>query len=315
MIENTLWTERYRPQTIEECILPDDIKETFKSFKEKNDCPNLLLSGRPGMGKTTIAKALCNELDCDYMVINGSNSEEAGISALREKIKIFASTVSLSGGKKIVIIDEADHLNNHVQPFMRSFMEEFSANCRFILTCNYKMKIIDPLISRLTTFDFNISSSDKPKLATAFMKRIISILEKEDVEFDKKVVAEVIKKYFPDFRKTISEFQRYWTRMGKIDVGIMAELQNVSVKELVASLKSKDFPKMRKWVNENVALSDPQTIIRSVFDSIEDHLEPSSIPQAILHLADYAYKAAFVADQELHLSALFIMLMADCQWK
>jgi len=311
---NTLWTEKHRPQTIDYCILPDDIKASFKAFVDKNDLPNMLLTGKPGMGKTTIAKAVCNQLNCDVMVINGSD-EGRTIDTLREKLKSFASTVSLSGGLKVIIIDEADYMNaQSVQPALRNFMEEFSSNCRFILTCNFKMKIIDPLISRCTVFEFNIPSSQKPKLAAQLMNRISNILQEEGVEFDKKVVAEVIMKFYPDFRKTISELQRYSTQRGKIDVGILAAIEDVTIKDLVNSLKSKDFGGMRKWVNENLD-NDPTQIIRTVFDSLEDHLEPASVPQAIIILADYAHKSCFVADMELNLSAMFILIMAECQFK
>ena len=233
----------------------------------------------------------------------------------RSKIKSFASTVSMSGGLKIVIIDEADNLTPDTQAGLRNFMEEFSKGCRFIFTCNYKRKIIAPLAeSRLTTFEFNIPSSQKSKLAASLMKRINTILKEEGVEFDQKVVAEVIMKFFPDFRKTLSEFQRYSTVNGKIDVGILSAIQSVSVKELIVSLKGKDFPGMRKWVNENLDNS-PDDIIRMVFDSLEDVMEPASIPQAIIHLSEYQYKGSFVADHELNLTAMFVMLMADCLWK
>ena len=313
MIKNTLWVELYRPQTIDECILPDDLKKAFKVFSQKDDIPNMLLCGKPGMGKTTIAKALCNELNCDFILINGS--DERGIDVLRNKIKSFASTVSMSGGLKIVIIDEADNLTPDTQAGLRNFMEEFSKGCRFIFTCNYKRKIIAPLAeSRLTTFEFNIPSSQKSKLAASLMKRINTILKEEGVEFDQKVVAEVIMKFFPDFRKTLSEFQRYSTVNGKIDVGILSAIKSVSVKELILSLKGKDFPGMRKWVNENLDNS-PDDIIRMVFDSLEDVMEPASIPQAIIHLSEYQYKGSFVADHELNLTAMFVMLMADCLWK
>ena len=313
MIKNTLWVEKFRPQTIDECILPDDLKKAFKVFSQKDDIPNMLLCGKPGMGKTTIAKALCNELNCDFILINGS--DERGIDVLRNKIKSFASTVSMSGGLKIVIIDEADNLTPDTQAGLRNFMEEFSKGCRFIFTCNYKRKIIAPLAeSRLTTFEFNIPSSQKSKLAASLMKRINTILKEEGVEFDQKVVAEVIMKFFPDFRKTLSEFQRYSTVNGKIDVGILSAIQSVSVKELIASLKGKDFPGMRKWVNENLDNS-PDDIIRMVFDSLEDVMEPASIPQAIIHLADYQYKSNFVADSEINLTAMLIHIMADCLWK
>jgi DNA polymerase III delta prime subunit len=313
MISNTLWTELYRPQKIDDCILPDDLKKTFKKFVELNDIPNMLLCGKPGMGKTTIAKALCNELNCDMIIINGS--EERGIDVLRTKIKSYASTVSMSGGLKIVIIDEADYLTPETQAGLRNFMEEFSKGCRFILTCNFKKKIIPALSeSRLTTFEFSIPSSQKSKLAAALMKRINNILKEEGIEFEQKVVAEVIMKFFPDFRKTLSEFQRYATVNGKIDAGLLSAIQNLSVKGLVESLKKKDFPGMRKWVNENLDNS-PDDIIRMVFDSMEDVIEAGSIPQCIIHLADYQYKSAFVADAEINLSAMFILIMADCVWK
>lgn len=313
MLEHTIWSEKYRPKSIDDCVLPEDIKKTFKQFVSKKDIPNMLLTGKPGIGKTTIAKATCIELGCDVMVINGS--DESGIDVLRNKIKGFASAVSLSGGQKVVIIDEADYLNcNSFQPAMRNFMEEFSKNCRFILTANYKKKIIEPLISRLTVFEFSIPSSQKSKIAVAMMKRIEMILKNEGVEFDKRVLAEVIMKFFPDFRKTISELQRYHTANGKIDIGMLSQIDNVNIKDLMKSLKEKNFSFMRKWVNENLD-SDPNTVIRIVFDNLEDHLEPSSIPQAILTLADYSYKNSFVADHELNLTAMFVMIMAECVFK
>jgi DNA polymerase III delta prime subunit len=312
MIKNTLWTELYRPQTIDDCILTEDIKKAFKKFVTNKDIPNLLLTGKPGMGKTTIAKATCNELDCDVMIINASS--DGNIDTLRNKIQVFASAVSLSGGQKIVILDEADYMTPAVQPALRNFMEEFSKNCRFILTCNYKKKIIEPLISRLTVFEFSIPSSQKSKLATQMMKRIEGILEKEEIKYDKKVLAEIIMKFFPDFRKTISEIQRYVIANGKIDVGALSSIQDVSIRELITSLREKDFNGMRKWVNENID-SESSDIIRLVFDNLEGSLEPSSIPTAIVILADYSYKSAFVADQEINLTAMFVNIMAECLFK
>jgi DNA polymerase III delta prime subunit len=313
MIENTLWVEKYRPQIIDDCVLTEEIKKTFKNFVKNKDIPNMLLTGKPGMGKTTIAKAACNELDCDVLVINGS--DESGIDTLRNKIKVFASAISLSGGQKIVILDEADYLNpNSFQPALRNFMEEFSKNCRFILTCNYKKKIIEPLISRLTVFEFSIPSSQKSKLAAQMMKRIQGILDGESVEYDKKVLAEIIMKFFPDFRKTISEIQRYVIANGKIDVGALSSIQDVSIRDLITSLRTKDFTGMRKWVNENLD-SEPNVIVRLVFDNLENYLEPSSIPTAIVILADYSYKSAFVADQEINLTAMFINIMSECLFK
>jgi DNA polymerase III delta prime subunit len=313
MLNNTLWTEAYRPQTIEECVLTEDTKKAFKKFVETKDVPNMLLTGKPGMGKTTIAKATCNEIGADFMMINAS--DESGIDTLRNKIKTFASAVSLTGDRKIVILDEADHLNpNSFQPALRSFMEEFSSNCRFILTCNYKRKIIEPLISRLNVFEFSIPSSQKSKVAANMMKRITTILEKESVQFDKKVLAELIMKYFPDFRKTISEIQRYVISNGKLDVGALSLIQDISIKELISSLKDKNFTGMRKWVNENLD-SEPNVIIRLVYDNIEEYLEPSSIPTAIVVLGDYSYKSAFVTDQEINLTAMLINIMSECIFK
>lgn len=310
---NTVWSEKYRPQKVDDCILPSNLKKSFSSFVAASDVPNMILTGSPGVGKTTIAKALCNEMGIDFIMINGS--DESGIDVLRNKIRNFASTVSFSGGLKVVIIDEADHLNSQsTQPAMRSFMEEFSDNCRFILTCNYKRKIIEPLISRCTVFEFQIPSKEKPKLAQKLLKRLESILDAESVEYEEKVLAKLILKFFPDFRKTISEVQRYAMMNGKIDVGILTSLVDVSINTLVDSLKKKNFGDVRKWVNENLE-SDPNHIVRTVFDAMEEFLEPSSIPQCILILAEYQYKSAFVADHEINMTAMFINIMAECVFK
>lgn len=310
--EFSIWSEKYRPQTIDECILPNETKNAFKNFVEKKDIPNMLLSGKPGIGKTTVALAMCKELDCDVLFIKGS--DENGIDVLRGKINTFASTVSLSGGMKVVIIDEGDGLSPAMMLGLRNAINEFSKNCRFIITCNYQHKLNGPLISRLTVFEFSIHSKDKSKLAAKFMKRIENILEIEKVDYDKKVLAEVIMKFFPDFRKTLSELQRYFDTNGKIDVGVMAYIQNISVKELMGFLKDKQFSNMRKWVAENLE-SDPAHIVRTTFESLEDYLLPASIPAAILILADYQYKAAFVADHEINMTAMFTQIMAECVFK
>lgn len=312
MKQISIWSEKYRPTTIDECILPDNIKNTFKKYVEKKDIPNLLLSGKPGIGKTTVALATCKELNCDVLFIKGS--DENGIDVLRNKINTFASTVSLSGGSKVVIIDEGDFLSPNMMAGLRNAINEFSKNCRFIITCNYLHKITGPLNSRLTAFEFSISSKEKAKLAALFMKRVETVLQQENVEYDKKVLAEVIIKFFPDFRKTLSELQRYYDMNGKIDVGVLSHIQNISVKQLMGNLKNREFSNMRKWVAENLE-SDPSTVVRTVFESLEDYLEPASIPAAILILADFQYKAAFVADHEINLTAMFTQIMAECTFK
>jgi len=309
---HTIWAEKFRPQTIDECILPNETKTAFKNFVEKKDIPNMLLSGKPGIGKTTVALAMCKELDCDVLFIKGS--DENGIDVLRGKINTLASTVSLSGGMKVVIIDEGDFLSPNMMAGLRNAINEFSKNCRFIITCNYLHKITGPLNSRLTAFEFSISSKEKAKLAALFMKRVETVLQQENVEYDKKVLAEVIIKFFPDFRKTLSELQRYYDMNGKIDVGVLSHIQNISIKQLMGNLKNREFSNMRKWVAENLE-SDPSTVVRTVFESLEDYLLPASIPAAILILADYQYKAAFVADHEINMTAMFTQIMADCTFK
>ena len=310
-----LWVEKYRPQKIEDCILTEELKKTFSQFVKQGEIPNLLLSGTAGTGKTTVAKALCNELGADYIVINGSD-EGRQIDTLRNKIKNFASTMSLEEGSnhKVVIIDEADYMNaDSVQPALRNFLETFHNNCRFIFTCNYSSKIIPPLHSRCTVIDFAIKNGQKVKTATAFMKRMEDLLTKEDVGFDKKVLSELIQKHYPDFRRTINELQRYSVR-GKIDTGILFSLEEASTKELVKTLKEKRFNDMRKWVIQNLD-KEPSSLFTTIYEMLYESCQPKTIPQAVLIIAGYQYKAAFVADQEINMVACFTEIMANCQFK
>jgi len=310
-----LWVEKYRPKTIDDCILAEDTKETFKSFLKQGELPNLLLSGTQGTGKTTVARALCEQLGVDYIIINGSD-EGRQIDTLRHKIKNFASTVSLTAeaNHKVVIIDEADYMNaESVQPALRNFIETFYKNCRFIFTCNFKNKIIEPLHSRCTVIDFRIVNGQKVKTAKQLLTRLQDILKKEEVEYDPKVLAELIQKYYPDFRRTINELQRYSVR-GKIDSGILFSLSEANNKELVASLKEKRFNDMRKWVVQNLD-KEPSSLFRGVYDVLTNALEASSVPQMILIVAGYQYKAAFVADQEINLIACLTEIMASCKFK
>jgi len=310
-----LWVEKYRPKTIEDCILSQDIKETFSQFLKQKEIPNLLLSGTAGTGKTTVARALCEELGADYIIINGSD-EGRQIDTLRNKIKNFASTVSLTedANHKVVIIDEADYMNaDSVQPALRNFIETFYNNCRFIFTCNYKNKIIPALHSRCTVIDFSIKNGQKVKTAKAFMERMSNLLTDENIEFDKKVLAELIQKYYPDFRRTINELQRYSVR-GKIDSGILFSLSEANTKELCKTLKDKKFNDMRKWVVQNID-KEPASLFRGIYDSMYDSLESKSVPQAILIIAGYQYKAAFVADHEINMVACLTEIMASCKFK
>ena len=310
MNENFLWVEKYRPRTIDECILPQEQKEFFAKFLEKGELQNMLLCGSAGVGKTTVARALCEQLGADYLIINGS--EESGIDVLRTKIKQFASTVSFTGGIKVVILDEADYLNpNSTQPALRGFIEEFANNCRFILTCNYKNRIIPPLHSRCAVVEFKILSKDKPKVASQFFKRINDILTQEGIEFDQKVVAKVVEKHFPDYRRILNELQRYSTA-GKIDEGIFVNLGETNMTELVESLRDKDFKKMRSWVVNNLD-NDPVSLIRKIYDHIIPQV--TTVPQLVLILADYQYKSAFVADQEINLVACLTEIMAGVEFK
>ena len=308
-----LFVERYRPQVIEDCILPDETKKTFKEFVEKGEIPNLLLAGPPGIGKTTIAKALCNELGADYYVINGSD-EGRFLDTVRNQAKNFASTVSLTGSSKhkVIIIDEADNTGNDVQLLLRANIEAFYNNCRFIFTCNYKNKIIEPLHSRCAVIDFTIKGKQRVQLAGSFFQRLQSILDQEKIEYDQKVVAELVSKHFPDFRRVLNEIQRYSTG-GKIDAGILASFSDVSVNELIKHLKEKNFTEVRKWVVSNLD-NDSSIILRRVYDSLYDSLVPGSIPAAVLVIAKYQYQCAFVADQEINLLAALTEIMCECEF-
>ena len=307
-----LWVEQYRPKTIDDCILPDSLKTLFKSFIKKGELSNMLFSGTPGIGKTTVAKALCEEMNCDWIMINGS--EEGGIDVLRNKIKNFASTVSLSGGNKVVILDEADYLNpQSTQPAMRGFVEEFHKNCRFILTCNFKNRIIEPLHSRFSNIEFKVNPKDKPKLASKLFERAVYILKEQNVSYEDKVLVELITKHFPDFRKLINELQRY-SVSGSIDAGILVNVSDENLKSLLTHLKNKEFSDMRKWVVNNLD-NDPVKIFRKIYDTLYTNLEPSTIPHAVLIIADYQYKSAFVADQEINLVACLTELMSQVKFK
>ena len=310
MKEEFLFVEKYRPQTINDCVLPKDLKETFQKIVEKGELPNMMFTGSAGVGKTTVARALCNELDIDYMIINGS--EDGNIDTLRGKIKQFASTVSLHGGQKVVILDEADYLNpQSTQPALRGFIEEFSSNCRFILTCNFKNRIIDPLHSRCSIYEFNLGN--KAKMAEQFMARLQFILTSEGIIFDNAVIAELIMKYIPDWRRVINECQRYGMS-GHIDTGILVTLSEASISNLMNDLKAKNFKKMRKWVTDNIDVESTK-LFRMVYDNMATYVQPQSIPQLVLILADYSYKDSFVADHELNVVACMTEIMSQIKFK
>ena len=312
MRDEFLWVEKYRPKCVADTILPSDLKQTFQQFVDQENIPNLILSGGAGCGKTTVARAMLEELQCDYIVINGSMN--GNIDTLRNDIQSFASSVSLQGGRKYVILDEADYLNaNSTQPALRNFMEQFSKNCGFILTCNFKNRIIEPLHSRCSVVDFKFSKEDKVRLAGEIFKRVCTILKTENVDFDKAVVAEVVKKYFPDNRRVINELQRY-SASGSIDTGILANVQNVALNALVEALSTKNYTTVRKWVAENVDV-DTTTLFRQVYDTCTQYLHSSSIPQLVLILAEYQYKAAFVADHEINTTACLTEIMINCEFK
>jgi len=308
-----LWVEKYRPTTIEECILPDDTKAVFKGFLEQGEIPNLLLSGSAGVGKTTIAKALCDELGADSYVINGSD-EGRFLDTVRNQAKTFASTVSLTSESrhKVIIVDEADNTTPDVQLLLRASIEEFQKNCRFIFTCNYKNKIIQPLHSRCSVVDFGIKK-DKQKLAAAFFGRVCEILTKESIKYEEKVVAEVVTKYFPDFRRTLNELQRY-SATGQIDSGILSSGNEFSIDKVVGHLRKKEFTNMKKWVAQNMD-NEPQVIMRKIYDGLYNYFDPKSIPEAVLIISEYQYKSSFVVDQEINLVAFMTELMMRCEYR
>jgi DNA polymerase III delta prime subunit len=312
MNENELWVERYRPSKIEDCILPTELKTTFAEFVKQNYVPNLLLSGGPGVGKTTVARAMLEECGFDYIIINGSM--KGNIDTLRNEIQNFASTVSLSGSRKYVILDEADYLNpQSTQPALRNFMEEFSKNCGFIMTCNFKNRIIEPLHSRCSVIEFKIGNKDKPEIASQFMKRVETVLNQEQISFDKKVVANLIMKHFPDWRRVLNELQRY-SASGSIDTGILVNMDDDNYKTLVSHLKNRKFNDMRKWVGNNADI-EPTVLYRKLYDTSSEMMVERSIPRLVLLIADYSYKSAFVSDHEVNLVACLTEIMADCEFK
>jgi DNA polymerase III delta prime subunit len=308
---NMLWCERYRPKTIEDCILPEAQKKPFQEYVNRKEIPNMILSGSAGVGKTTVARAMCEEIGADYILINGS--DESGIDVLRVKIKGFASSVSLMGGRKVVIIDEADYLSPAAQAAFRGVIEEFSSNCSFIFTCNFKNRIIQPLHSRCAVIDFKLVNGQKAKMATEFMKRVEYILKEEGVKYSPKVVAELITKFFPDYRRVLNELQRY-SVSGKIDVGILANVSDTKLNELVAFIKDKNFKEVRKWVAQN-ADNDTHRIMREFYDKLYDILKPESIPLAVVLLGKYQYQASFCADAEINLMAFLTELMVETEFK
>ena len=312
-MDKFLWVEKHRPKTIEQCILSDTIKGTLEDLVRDNKVPNLMFTGPAGVGKTTVARAICDITNTDYIIINGSD-EGRMIDTLRTKMTQFCSTISLSGGgRKVVIIDEADYMNpDSVQPAMRGFIEKFAENCSFIFTCNFKNRIIEPIHSRCAVIDFALKKDEKPDIASQFMIRCGDILTEESVEYDKRVVAELINKHFPDFRRVINELQRYSTS-SEINSGVLAIIGELNLNQLISALRNKNFHDMRQWVSSNVD-NDPTTIYRKIYDKLYEVLEKSSIPQAVLIIADYQYKSAFVADQEINLVACLIELMAECEF-
>ena len=312
MSESLLWVEKYRPRTIEDCILPESIKKTLRDVVSQNKIPNLMFTGTSGIGKTTAARAICNETQADYLIINGSD-EGRMIDTLRTKLTQFCSTISLSGSRKVVILDEADYMNaDSVQPAMRNFTERFADNCSFIFTCNYKNRIIEPIHSRCAVIDFSLKNGEKQVIAARFMKRVEGILSDESIDYDKEVIAKLVLKHFPDFRRVLNELQRYSTS-GEINSGVLANIKEMNLKELIDSLREKNFSKMRQWVVANVD-NDPATVYRKIYDELYNVVDKGSIPQAVLTIAEYQYKSAFVADQEINLVACLVELMAECEF-
>ena len=312
MSESLLWVEKYRPKSIEDCILPETIKRTLRDVVKLNKIPNMMFTGTSGIGKTTAARAICNETQADYLIINGSD-EGRMIDTLRTKLTQFCSTISLSGSRKVVIIDEADYMNaDSVQPAMRNFTERFADNCSFIFTCNYKNRIIEPIHSRCAVIDFSLKNGEKQVIAARFMKRVEGILTDESIDYDKEVIAKLVLKHFPDFRRVLNELQRYSTS-GEINSGVLANIKEMNLKELIDSLREKNFSKMRQWVVANVD-NDPATVYRKIYDELYNVVDKGSIPQAVLTIAEYQYKSAFVADQELKLVACLVELMAECEF-
>ena len=309
-MEHLLWTEKYRPKTIEDCILPERLKKPFQEYVIQKNIPNLLLTGGAGVGKTTVAKAMCNEIGCDFMIINGS--DENGIDMVRNKITNYASSMSFSGGRKVIIIDEADYLSANAQAAFRNAIEEFAGNCSFIFTCNFKNKIIEPLHSRCAVIEFTLKASEKSSMAGQFFKTIQTILSEEQIDYETPVVAELIKKHFPDFRRVINELQRF-SKFGKIDTGVLSQIVDVSLNDIIKFIKDKDFGAIRKWVASNDI--DPAALYRKLYDNLYEVLKPQSIPQAVIIIADYQYKQAFVADQEINLVACLTELMVSLEFK
>lgn len=307
--EHFLWVERYRPSTVKDCILPDELKKPFQTYVESGVIPNLILTGKPGTGKTTIARAMCDEINADYIMFNGS--EERGIDILRTKIKGFAASMSLIGGRKVVIVDEADYLTNDAQAAFRGVIEEYADNCSFVFTCNLIDRIIDPLRSRMVVINFSIKDDQKPDMMGAFFKRVEGILKKEEIAYDRKVVAELIKKYFPDYRRVLNELQHYSVG-GSVDVGILSKVTDATYNELFGFIKAKNYSGIRKWVGLH---TDNETVMRGVYDKLSDHLVPASIPIAIILLGKYQFQAGFAVDKEINLMAFLTEVLIECQVK